>query len=157
MIDKKELTSVVEQSLTGTDYYIVDIRVNPANEISVEIDCPEGVDIDTCAKVTRAIENAFDRDVEDYQLEVGSAGLTTPFKVRGQYVKNIGNEIDILTRDGRKLHCVLTAVNDDGSEFTVEIPEKVKEPGKKRPVTVMTPHVMKVADTKTVTYHISFK
>lgn len=157
MIDKKELTSVVEQSLTGTDYYIVDIRVNQANEISVEIDCPEGVDIDTCAKVTRAVENAFDRDVEDYQLEVGSAGLTTPFKVRGQYVKNIGNEIDILTRDGRKLHGVLTAVNDDGSEFTVEIPEKVKEPSKKRPVTVMTPHVMKVADTKTVTYHISFK
>ena len=157
MIDKNKLTAVVEQALQGTDYFIVDVSISPANDIRVEIDCPEGVDIDTCARVTRAIEAEFSRDDEDYELEVGSAGLTSPFKVRGQYLKNIGNEIDILTRDGRKLHGLLTAVAPDGESFTVEIPEKVKEPGKKRPVTVMTPHEMKVADTKTVTYHISFK
>ena len=157
MIDKQKLTAVVEKTLEGTDYFIVGINVTPANDINVEIDCPEGVDIDTCARVTRAIEAEFDRDADDYELEVGSAGLTSPFKVRGQYVKNIGNEIDILPRDGRKRHGTLTAVSDDGGEFTVEIAEKVKEPGKKRPVVVMTPHTMRVADTKQVTYHISFK
>lgn len=157
MIDKHQLTAVVEQALDGSDYFVVDVRVSPSNEISVEIDCPEGVDIDTCARVTRAVESAFDRDVEDYQLEVGSAGLTAPFKVRGQYLKNIGNDIDVLTRDGRKLHGVLTGVSEDGETFTFETPEKVKEPGKKRPVTVMTPQTMKVADTKSVTYRISFK
>ncbi len=157
MIDKQQLTSVVEQALAGSDYFLVDVHISSANEINVEIDCPEGVDIDTCAHVTRAIEAAFDRDVEDYELEVGSAGLTSPFKVRGQYLKNIGNEIDILTRDGRKLHGVLTGINEDGSEFTFESPEKIKEPGKKRPVTVMVPHTMAVADTKSVTYRISFK
>lgn len=157
MIDRQQLKAVTEQALEGTDYFVVDVRVSPSNEITVEIDCPEGVDIDTCARVTRAIESAFDRDTEDYELEVGSAGLTSPFKVRGQYLKNIGNDIDILTRDGRKLHGVLTGVSDDGSEFTFEMPEKIKEPGKKRPVTVMTPVTMPVADTRSVTYRISFK
>lgn len=157
MIDKEKLTQTVEEAIAGTENFLVEIKVTPDNNITVEIDNPEGVDIDTCAKLTRDIEAAFDRDVEDYQLEVGSAGLTAPFKVKGQYLKNIGNEIDILTRDGRKLHGVLTAVSDDGSEFTVEVEEKVKEPGKKRPVVVQRPLTFKVADTKSVTYRIDFK
>lgn len=157
MIDKQLLTKTVEEALAGTDNFLVDVKVKPDNLISVEIDNPAGVDIDTCAALTRKIEAAFDRDVEDYELEVGSAGLTSPFKVRGQYLKNIGNAIDIVTRDGRKLHGILTAVSDDGAQFTVEIEEKVKEPGKKRPVVVAVPHTMNVADTKSVTYRIEFK
>lgn len=157
MIDKQLLTQTIDEALAGTDNFLVEVKISPSNDITVEIDNCNGVDIATCADLTRKIESVFDRDAEDYSLEVGSAGLTSPFKVKGQYVKNIGNEIDILTRDGRKLHGTLTAVSDDGSEFTVEIAEKVKEPGKKRPVVVATPHTLKVADTKSVTYRIDFK
>ena len=76
----------------------------------MEIDSPTGVDIDACARITRSIEEAFDRDAEDYELEVGSAGITSDFKVRGQYDKNVGNEVEVLTRDGRKLHGTLVEV-----------------------------------------------
>ena len=86
MIDKTLLTQTVEEAIAGSDIFIVDVRVSPANEIVVELDSPEGLDIDTCAAVTRKIESVFDRDVEDYELEVGSAGLTAPFKVIGQYI-----------------------------------------------------------------------
>ena len=120
MIGKELLKQTVEKSIEGTGIFIVDIRVSPENNIVVELDSADGLDIDTCAEVTRHIEKVFDRDVEDYDLEVGSAGLTAPFKVRGQYVKNIGNDIEILTRDGRKLQGVLTAVGDD--DFTFESP-----------------------------------
>lgn len=156
MIDKELLTKTVEEAISGTDIFIVDIRIGADNAIVVELDRPEGMDIATCADITRKIESVFSRDVEDYELEVGSAGLTTPFRVKGQYLKNIGNKIDILTRDGRKLHGILTAVSDDGAEFSVAIDEKVKEPGKKRPVIVAVPHTMRVADTKSVTYRIEF-
>ena len=84
MIDRKELTETVAEAIQMTDAFIVEIRVTPDNMINVEIDSPTGLDIDTCVAVTRAIEARFDRDVEDYELEVGSAGLTSPFKVRGQ-------------------------------------------------------------------------
>lgn len=157
MIDKELLTKTVEAAIDGTDNFLVDVKVSRDNNITVEIDNPEGVDIATCAEITRKIEAVFDRDEEDYELEVGSAGLTSPFKVKGQYEKNIGNEIDVLTRDGKKFHGCLTAVSEDGSEFTVEVEEKVKEPGKKRPVVVGVPRTVKVADTKSVTYRIDFK
>ena len=155
MIDKQQLTQTVEQAIEGTSIFIVDIKINPGNAIVVEIDSPESIDIDTCAKITRQIEATFDRDVEDYELEVGSAGLTAPFKVKGQYLKNIGNEVEVLTSDGRKLQGVLTAVSDN--DFTIEVAKKVKEPGAKRPTLVMEPTTIEMSSTKSVKYLINFK
>lgn len=155
MIDKQLLKQTVESAIAETDIFLVDIQINQGNVIVVEIDSCQGIDIDTCANITRKIESVFDRDVEDYELEVGSAGLTAPFKVRGQYLKNIGNEIEILTCDGRKLHGVLTAVGDD--DFTVEIEKKEKASGAKRPTLVKEPHTLKVAETKSVKYLLKFK
>lgn len=156
MIDKQLLTETVQQAIADTDIFLVDVRVSPSNEIVVEIDSPEGIDIDTCVGITRKVEAVFDRDVEDYELEVGSAGLTAPFKVRGQYLKNIGNEIEILARDGRKFSGTLTAVADDDS-FTVAVPTKVLHPGAKRPVIEDVEHILSPADCKSVKYVINFK
>ena len=155
MIDKQLLTQTVEQAIENTDLFIVDIKVNPGNAIVVELDSETGIDIDMCVNITRKIESVFDRDVEDYELEVGSAGLTAPFKVRGQYLKNIGNEVEVLTRDGRKMQGVLTEVGDD--EFTIEIEKKVKEEGAKRPTLVKEPLTFKFNETKSVKYLINFK
>ena len=155
MIDKQILTKTVEDAIAGTDLFLVDIKVTPDNDITVEIDSPDSVDIDSCADITRKIESVFDRDAEDYSLEVGSAGLTSPFKVKGQYLKNIGNDIEILTRDGRKIHARLTAVGDDS--FTAEVAAKVKEPGAKKATTVMQPETFKFDDCKSVRYEIKFK
>ena len=155
MIDKNQLTATIEKAIEGTDIFIVDLTVSPQNDIVVELDSMSSLDIDTCAAVTRAIEKDFDRDTDDYNLEVGSAGLTSPFRVRRQYEKNIGNDIEILTADGRKLKAVLTGVDDNG--FTFEYDIKVKEPGAKRPVTRMQSETMPMADAKMVRYLISFK
>lgn len=155
MIDKTLLTETVEQAIAGTSIFLVDVQVNPGNAIVVEIDSPEGIDIDTCADITRKIESVFDRDKEDYELEVGSAGLTSPFKVKGQYLKNIGNQVEILTKDGRKLKGTLLSVDD--KSFTVEITKKVKEPGKKKPVEVAEPETLDMDNCKYVKYLIDFK
>lgn len=155
MIDRQLLTTTVEDAIKDTPLFIVDITVTPDNSITVEIDSPDGLDIDTCAEITRKIESVFDRDIDDYSLEVGSAGLTAPFKVRGQYLKNAGNQVEVLTKGGVKLKGTLTAVGDD--DFTVTVEKKVKEPGAKRPITVEEPVNMKMADTKYVKYLIDFK
>lgn len=137
MIDKELLHKTVGDAIDGIDLFIVDISVSPDNTITVTLDSPTSVDIDECAKVTRAIEAAFDRDAEDYELEVGSAGITSPMQIRAQFVKNEGNDVEILTRDGRKLHGVLIGVeagdmHDRDVAFTVEVPVRVKEPGMKK-------------------------
>lgn len=155
MIDRLLLAQTVERAISGTDIFLVDLKVDKNNSITVEIDSPEGIDIDTCAKITRAIEADFDRDVEDYDLEVGSAGLTSPFKVKGQYLKNIGNPVEVLTQDGKKLKGTLLEVSDDS--FVLGIKRKVKEEGKKRPVEIEEPLLIKMDDTKYVKYLIEFK
>lgn len=156
MIDKQILQTEIEKNIEGTGLFLAP-SVSTDNRIVVEIDSARGVDIEDCTRLSRQIEQAFDRDVEDYELEVGSAGLTAPFKVRGQFEKNIGNDIDVLTRDGRKLSGVLDGINPEGTVFTFTVKEKVKEPGKKRPVIAERQIEMAVADTKSVRYAINFK
>lgn len=157
MIDKTDVSRIVERVLEGTDCFLVETTVSPDNRVVVEIDSDTGVDIDMCARITREIHAEVNPDVEDYELEVGSAGLTAPFKVRRQYEKNIGNEVEVLTRDGRKLSGELTSVNADGTAFTIAVPKKVKEPGQKRPVTVNEEIELAVDNCKYVTYKINFK
>lgn len=155
MIDKARLTEVVEDAIKGTDMFLVDITVSADNRIVVELDSETGMDIDACAAVTRCIESEFDRDAEDYELEVGSAGLTSPFKVKAQYMKNLGNEIEVVTRDGRKLQGTLASVGAD--DFTVEVPTKVRHEGAKRPVIEQVPSVIAFDNVKTAKYVIKFK
>lgn len=154
MIDKAELTEFLESRLADTGYFLVDVSVSPENEIKVEIDNLEGVDIDHCVELTHEIEARFDRDVEDYELEVGSAGLTSPFKVKGQYLKNIGNKIEVLTKSGEKLKGTLTEVGDDS--FVMEIEVKVRKDGAKRPVVEIEQRAFAFDDTKSVKCHLEF-
>ena len=132
MIDKKIVEELVNQWLEGKEYFLVDIDVNASDKIVVEIDHADGVWIEDCVELSRFIESHLSRDDEDYELEVGSAGLGQPFKVEQQYLNFIGKEVEVLTADGKKIKGVLKAV--DGRKFTVSVQEKVKVEGKKRPV-----------------------
>ncbi len=155
MTDKQTITNLVNEAIEGTDAFIVEITVSAANDIVVELDSPTGIDLDFCAEVNRRLNDALDREEEDFSLEVGSASLTAPFKVRGQYEKNLGNEVEVLTCDGKKLKGVLTELADD--TFTIEVSRKVKEPGAKRPVMVNEPVVIPFDQAKRVNYLINFK
>ena len=88
MINKKDIEKIVIEKLTDTSYFLVDVLVSKDNNIAVEIDSFDFVDIDFCIELSREIEKHFDRDIEDFDLEVGSAGLSSPFKVEQQYQKN---------------------------------------------------------------------
>lgn len=161
MIDKELLTKTIEDAIAGTDLFLVDLKITPDNTITVELDSATGVDIDSCAKVTRAIEFAFDRDAEDYELEVGSAGITSPLKIRAQFDKYLGKDLEILTKEGRKLRGVLVEVAegdpaDTAVDFVIEMLVKVKEPGAKRPVVKQEPVSLNSSDCKYVKYDLKF-
>lgn len=131
MIDKQKVKSLVDQWLEGKDYFMTDLVVDSDDRIVVEIDHKDGVWIDDCVALSKFIEAHLDRDTEDYELEVGSAGIGQPFKVVQQYLNNIGNEVEVLTCDGVKLQGLLEAADDEG--FTVVVKKKVKPEDAKRP------------------------
>ena len=131
MIDKKLVESVVNEWLEGKEYFLVDVTVSADDCIVVTIDHAEGVWIEDCAELSRFIESHLNRDAEDYELEVGSAGLGQPFLVRRQYEIHVGEMVETQTKDGHKYQGKLLEVTDDG--FTMEVEQKVKPEGAKRP------------------------
>lgn len=155
MIDKDTVRGIVDEWLAGKDYFLVDITISLDNRIVVEIDHADGVWIDDCVALSRHIEASLNRDEEDYDLEVGSAGLGQPFKVPQQYVNFIGREVEVLASDGKKYQGTLKSVN--GNRFTVTVKEKVKREGKKRPVTEDVDHEFGMDEVKYTKYLISFK
>lgn len=124
MIDIDQVKNIVNNKLDGSKYFLVDVQVSKTNEINVEIDADEGVDIDFCVELSRYIEENLDREAEDYELNVGSAGLTTPFKIKRQYEKNIGNQIEVLASDGKKHRGELVAVEDEWFKVDEHVMEK---------------------------------
>lgn len=155
MIEKSVVKQLVEEKLASSENYLVDVIVRPDNSIVVEIDNDEAVDIDDCAELSRYIEEHLDRDVEDYELEVGSAGITSPFKVLRQYLKNVGNEVEALLRNGVKLTGTLKAADEEGIVLTVE--KQVKPEGAKRKITVQEDLSYKYDEIKYTKYLLRFK
>ena len=155
MIDKNVVRNLVEEWLQDKEYFLVDVEISPDDRIVVEIDHADGVWIEDCVELSRYIEDRLDRDEEDYELEVGSAGLGQPFKVPQQYVNFIGKNVEVLDNEGKKVKGVLKSV--DGNDFTVTVAEKVKQEGKKRPVLTDVDHTYQMDKVKYTKYLISFK
>lgn len=155
MIDKNVVRSLVDEWLQGKEYFLTDLTVSPDSRIVVEIDHEEGVWIEDCVELSRYIESHLDREQEDFELEVGSAGIGQPFKVLRQYEIHQGEEVEVLTAEGKKFQGVLSDVTDE--QFTVTVEEKVKEEGKKRPQIVEKPYTFKYSEVKYTKYLITFK
>ncbi len=155
MINKDTVRSIVEEWLDGKEYFLVDIEISPDDRIVVEIDHADGVWIEDCVELSRFIEDHLSRDEEDYELEVGSAGLGQPFKVAQQYHCFVGKDVEVLDADGKKYKGVLKAV--EGNDFTVTVQEKQKVEGKKRPQFVETDYTFQMDKVKYTKYLINFK
>ncbi len=155
MIDKNIVRRLVDEWLEGKEYFLVDIQISPDSKVVVEIDHADGVWIEDCVELSKFIEENLSRDEEDYELEVGSAGLGQPFKVPQQYINFIGKEVEVLDHDGRKVSGILKSV--DGNKFVVSVNEKVHVEGKKRPVKMDVDHEYEMNEVKYTKYLISFK
>ena len=155
MIEKKTVSQIVEEWLEGKDYFLVEVTVSPDDKIVVEIDHAEGVWIEDCVELSRFIESKLNREEEDYELEVGSAGIGQPFKVLQQYYNHVGSDVEVLTKDGRKLTGVLKDADEE--KFVVAVQKKVKVEGAKRPKLMEEDETFRYDEIKSTKYLISFK
>ena len=155
MIDNKTVKTSVEEWLKDNDYFLVDVNMTPDDRIIVEIDHADGVWIEDCADLSRFLQEKLGEQLDDYELEVGSAGIGQPFKVAEQYKNHIGNEVEVLDKQGKKIQGLLKSV--DGDTFVVTVKEKQKVEGKKRPVLVDVDHQYDMNNIKYTKYLLSFK
>lgn len=155
MITKENIENLIKGIIKDKQAFIVDIKVSASNKINIEIDSFEGFTIDDCVEVSRLIESSIDREKEDFELEVASAGLSESFKVIQQYQKNLGKEIETITKEGLKIIGVLSNVLNEG--FEVDESKMVKVEGKKKKQKVIEKHQFSFNQVKSTKVIIKFK
>lgn len=141
--------------MQGNDYFLVDIDFGTDDRIVIEIDHADGVWIEDCVELSRFLQERLGEEAGDFELEVGSAGLGQPFKVAQQYVNHVGDTLEVLGLDGKKVQGVLKAV--EGREFTVTVRERQKQEGRKRPVVVDVDKTYSMDAVKYAKYLLTFK
>ena len=113
MIEKIKILELVNSALEGSDKFLVNLKITPDNRIFVDIDGDNGVTIDYFIAVSRAVEGQLDREEEDFELNVGSAGADMPLKLTRQYRRHVGRELEVVMVDGERLEGELREAGDE--------------------------------------------
>lgn len=155
MIDTNKIRQTAESKMVGTDLFVVDIKCSPSNEVELLIDSDSSVSIDSCIELSKEIEAQFDREIEDFELTVASAGIGQPLKVLRQYRKLIGKPVEVLLKSGVKI--VGEMVEATPESLTLSYSERVAVEGKKRKELVVTNKCVTLDDIKSTKEFIDFK
>lgn len=155
MLDLEKIRSVAGERLDGTDLFVVEVKSLPGNVIEVLIDSDSSVSIDDCAALSRAINDAFDRDTEDYELTVASAGIGQPLRMLRQYRKLVGKPVEVILKNGTK---IIAELRDAGEHtITLAYPEQVAIEGRKRKETIERVVEYPLDEIKWTKEHLDFK
>lgn len=144
MISKEKIKSLIADKLSSGDYFLVSLDVSPANRIKLIVDSKKGISIDECVEFSRAIEHNLDRETEDFELEVTSPGLDMPLKVKEQYSKNVGRELDIILTDNKHVIGLLKQVDNDF--IIIEEEKKIKVEGQNKKILTKLEQKISFAD-----------
>lgn len=134
MILKETIETIVFPKLEEDGYFPVEVKISPSNKIIITIDSFDGVPIAYIVELSRYVDASLDREVEDFELEVSSAGLSLPFVVYKQYQKHEGKDVEVVTKDGLKHAGVMTLVCEKSITLQVSSLEKIEGKKKKQEV-----------------------
>ena len=160
MIDTKTIRQLADEFLEGTSGFIVDVKVASGNVIRVSLENDERTSIQDCMALSRHIEGSFDREEEDFSLDVGSPGLDQPLKVLRQYKKLIGQQVSVLSMVGKKLEGELVSVKEEAGEavgLVLKTREKKRIEGRKAKQWVEEEISFSTSDLEWTKVIISFK
>ncbi len=155
MIDCEFIKTQAEKELDGSDKFVVSCTCSPGNDVELLIDSDSSVGIADCIELSRAVEAGLDRDAEDFQLTVASAGIGSELKVLRQYQKLIGKPVEVLLKNGTKIVATLDGAGDEGLSLSYE--EKQAIEGQKRKQTVRVERTYPFDEIKWTKEYLDFK
>ncbi len=127
MTFKEKVVGLLNQGLSEKpSVFLIDLTITESMKIIVTLDGDQGVTLQDCIDISRAIEHNLDREEQDFSLEVASAGVSTPLKLVRQYKKNIGRTLKVKTATDN-LEAVLADANEDfiTLTWTAREPKKI--------------------------------
>lgn len=120
MIQESTVRALIDETIEGTDIFLVDLKIGSGNKISVLVDAIGGLPITDCIKVSRGIEHNLDREEEDFSLDVSSPGLDKPLKVFRQYEKNVSRSLKITLVDNGVFDAKVLGAEEPRIDLEVE-------------------------------------
>jgi ribosome maturation factor RimP len=151
MISEQTIQKLVEDKIKGTDVFLVQVKVKPANKIEVFVDEPNHISIETCIGISKHIESNLDREAEDFELIVSSPGIDEAFTVLPQYQKYYGKQVGVIKKDGIKV--IGSLAHADDKTITVEIKTTERKQvgkGKQTVINNVTIELDKIKETKLI-------
>ena len=130
MITKEQIIDLSSEALADSDRFVVDVTVSKSNVINLYIDADSSVTIDHCVALSRFIEGRLDREVEDYELSVSSAGIDYPLLKHRQLNKYIEKDLEITDNEGVKNVYKLLSFSEEQinvQKATIKILGKLKK------------------------------
>lgn len=127
MTFKEKVINLLEESLIDKpSLFLVDLTITDSYKILVTLDSDNGVVLQDCIDISRAIDHNLDREEQDFSLEVASAGVSSPLKMVRQYKKNIGRTLIVKT-ETKTIEAKLEEVSDDSIvvSWTAREPKKI--------------------------------
>ena len=158
MISKKKVADLIYERIEELDngLFVVTLNISSANSINVELDKHEGnVSVKDCMSVSRNVEHNLDREEEDFQLHVSSAGLDSGLRVFAQYKKNIGRNVKVKLHDGEDLEGKMIDATPDKIIIQTSRQERIE--GKKKKQTIVEDIELAIEKVKETKIIISFK
>ena len=143
---KDKVLELLEAALAENEsLFLIDFSITPNNSIKIILDGDQGVTLQDCMNISRAIEHSLDREEEDFSLEVASAGATSPIVMARQYKKNIGRKLTVKTPEN-SYEGELTAATED--TITLEWKAREPKPVGKGKITVKKKQIIAISDVE---------
>jgi ribosome maturation factor RimP len=151
----KKVSMLLEQALEkNSSLFLIDLEITENNQIRVILDGDNGVTVEDCIAVSRAIEHNLDREENDFSLEVMSAGVSQPLSIPRQFKKNIGRKIKVKTKEGEQIEGQMTGATDN--QVTLTWKTREPKPVGKGKVTVQKEAVLDYSDIVEAKVMITF-
>ncbi len=113
----QRIREAVERSAEKHGAFLVGLKALPGERFTAFVDSMDSVTVGMLAEITREVIGEFDRDVEDFALELSSPGMGSPFTEFRQYLKHRGRAVEVVALDGRRIKGLLSEVDEQGIEI----------------------------------------
>ncbi|MFT6870416.1 MAG: ribosome maturation factor RimP [Polaribacter sp.] len=153
-MDQTKVKDLVNEALAlNESLYLIDLVISANNKIQITVDGDNGVPLSECIRISRSVDNNFDREEEDFSLEVSTPDISHPLKLKRQYVKNI-NRILKVKLDEEEIEGTL--VDADSDKIVLSWKAREPKPIGKGKVTVQKTVTIAYKDIKEAKVKIVF-
>jgi ribosome maturation factor RimP len=153
-MDQTKVRDLVNEALALNEtLFLIDLSISTNNKIQVTVDGDNGVPLSECIRISRNVDNNFDREEEDFSLEVSTPDISHPLKVKRQYIKNLNRILKVKTAE-QEFEGTLVKADDEKIELTWKTREP--KPIGKGKVTVQKTATLAYTDIKEAKVKIVF-